>query len=503
MTACAITDHGSMYGVIEFYQKAKKEGIKPIIGCEMYVTANMHEKVSGGRERDYYHLVVLAETDEGYRNLVKLVTKAHLEGFYYKPRIDKELLRKHAKGLIALSACLGGEVSRALMSNTPQRARDIALEYQDIFGKGNFFIELQQHPHIEEQNICTPKLVALARETGIPMVATQDSHYLKSEDAHAHDVLLAVQTGSTIDDKDRLSLRHDDFSLLSPEAMAAKFQGLAEALENTAKIADRCNVNIEFGKNQLPEYPLPDGATAESYLRELCEQGLTQRYGADFTEVMRTRLEYELGVITKMGFASYFLIVQDYVNWAKQNGVITGPGRGSAAGSIVAYLLRITNIDPIKYGLLFERFLNPERVSMPDIDVDFDDARRGDVFNYVRQKYGTDHFAQVITFGTMAARGSVRDAGRALGFPYELCDRVAKLVPFNPNQGRKKGELAAAVEEVAELRQLVATNPDAKKIIEAAVQLEGVARHCSTHACAIVIAPKPLTEYLPLQKGTH
>jgi DNA polymerase-3 subunit alpha len=505
MESVAMTDHGVMYGVIEFYQKAKKAGIKPIIGCEMYVTENMHDKRpsgSGKSNGNYYHLVLLAENNTGYKNLIKLVTASHLDGFYYKPRVDKDLLRQYSKGLIALSACLGGEISRAVLSNQEEKAKKIALEYQEIFGKGNFFLEIQHHPHLEDQKIATDKIIALSRETGIPLVATQDSHYLRPEDAHAHDVLLAVQTGSQIDDKDRLTLRNDDFSLLSPKEMAEKFADIPEAIENTVRIADRCNVEIELGKTQLPEFPLPANHTADSYLRDLAYTGVTRRYGTEPLPAIVTRLDYELEVIKKTGFASYFLIVQDFVNWAKSRGIIVGPGRGSAAGSLVSYLLNITNIDPLKYDLLFERFLNPERISMPDIDLDFDDARRGEVFDYVKEKYGKDHFAQVITFGTMAARGGIRDAGRALGFSYDFCDRLAKFIPFNPNQNEKIGFLKKCLETVDELKQAYATNPDVKTVIDAAMKLEGVARHSSTHACAVVITPKELTEYLPLQRGT-
>ncbi len=505
MDSVAITDHGVMYGAIEFYQKAKKAGIKPIIGCEMYVTENMHDKrPSGGSGKsngNYYHLVLLAENNIGYKNLIKLVTASHLEGFYYKPRIDKNLLRQHHEGIIALSACLGGEISRSLLSNQYDKARRIALEYQDIFGKGNFFLEMQQHPHLEDQNLVSKKLIELSRDIGISLVASQDSHYLRSEDAHAHDVLLAVQTGNEVNDKDRLTLRNDDFSLLPSDKMAEKFAETPEAIENTIKIAERCNVEIELGKTQLPEFPLPAGYTADSYLKELAFAGLTKRYREPTPDIIK-RLDYELGVITKTGFASYFLIVQDFVNWAKGQGIIVGPGRGSAAGSIVSYLLNITSIDPLKYDLLFERFLNPERVSMPDIDLDFDDARRDEVFDYVRQKYGEDHFAQIITFGTMAARGGIRDAGRALGFSYDFCDRIAKLIPFNPNQNEKIGFLKKCVGDVEELKQAYNTNADAKTVIDAAMRLEGVARHSSTHACAVVITPKPLTEYLPLQRAT-
>ena len=507
MEALALTDHGVMYGVIEFYKKAKKAGIKPIIGCELYISeGSMHSKRSGIDDKRF-HLIVLAKNNKGYKNLIKLVSSAHLDGFYYKPRVDKELLKKHADGLIGLSACLGGELSRAFTSGNNEKAKKIALEYQDIFGKGNYFIELQQHPHIDDQNIVTPKLAKLARETGIPMVATQDSHYTHSEDAHAHDVLLAVQTGNKLDDTDRLTMKDDDFSLLSGEEMYKKFKLLGEdiakeAIENTNKIAEQCDVAIELGKTKLPHFPLPIGyESSEDYLKKLVTEGLINRYGKNITDEINKRLEYELSIIKKTGFASYFLIVQDFVNWAKQNGIIVGPGRGSAAGSLVTYLLNITNIDPLKYNLLFERFLNPERVSMPDIDIDFDDARRGEVLKYVANKYGHDHVAQIITFGTMAARGSIRDAGRALGFSYDFCDKIAKMIPLNPNQG--KSGLEKALEIVDELKHEYNINPEAKKLIDSAAKMEGVARHSSTHACAVVITPQPLTDYLPLQHGTN
>ncbi|MDO8495390.1 MAG: DNA polymerase III subunit alpha, partial [bacterium] len=503
MESLALTDHGSLYGAIEFYQRAKKVGIKPIIGCEMYICENRFDKNPSADNRNYFHLVLLAENNTGYQNLLKLVTAANLEGFYYKPRIDRELLRQHSEGLIALSACLGGEISRALLSDQYEKAKRMALEYQEIMGKGNYFLELQQHPNIEDQNLVNPRLIQLSQDTGIPLVATQDSHYLRKEDAHAHDVLLAVQTGNKVTDTNRLTLRNEDFSLLSPEDMAKKFSSTPEAIDNTQLIADRCNVEIVLGKTQLPLFALPDGHTANSFLAELCQKGLPIRYGDNIPASTLERLDYELGVIKETGFASYFLIVQDLVNWAKDRGIIVGPGRGSAAGSLVTYLLRITNIDPIKYDLIFERFLNPSRIEMPDIDLDFDDARRGEVFGYVREKYGADRFAQIITFGTMAARGSIRDAGRALGMPYDFCDKLAKLVPFNPNQGKKEGFLKQCVQDVSDLKQLYVTNNDAKAVLDAAMQLEGVARHSSTHACAVVITPEPLTNYLPLQKGTE
>lgn len=509
MDAVAITDHGVLYGAIEFYQKCKKAGIKPIIGMEAYVAENMYDKrpvsLTGqvGTKWGYSHLVLLAKNNTGYKNLIKLTTAAHLEGFYYRPRVDKSLLREHPQGLIALSGCLGGEISRALLSGNYEKARKVALEYQEIFGKGNFYLEVQKHPNLEEQNIVSHQIVRLSQDTGIPMVATQDSHYLRPEDAQAHDVLLAVQTGNQVDDKDRLTFRNDDFSLLSPEAMAKKFSEIPEAIENTALIADRCNVEIDLGKTHLPPFSLPEDKNANSYLKELCLNGARMRYGESLSKEVIERLNYELEVIVKTGFASYFLIVQDFVNWAKNQGIIVGPGRGSAAGSIVSYVLNITNVDPLKYDLYFERFLNPERISPPDIDLDFDDARRNEVFDYVRGKYGNDHFAQIITFGTMRARAAVRDAGRALGFSYDFCDRVAKLMPFNPNQNEKVGFLKKCLDDVDELRQLYQTNSDVKKLVDAAVRLEGVARHSSTHACAVVITPEPLTEYVPLQKGTN
>ena len=508
MEAMALTDHGVMYGAIEFYKKAKKAGLKPIIGCEMYMAEHsMHDKRAGIDDKRY-HLIVIAENNIGYKNLIKLVSAAHLEGFYYKPRIDKELLKKHSEGLIGLSACLGGEISKSLLSRNYEKAKKTALEYQEIFGKGNFFLEIQQHPHIEEQNFVTPELIKLSRDTGIPLVATQDSHYTRTDDSHAHDILLAVQTGNKLDDTDRLTMRDDNFSVLSGDEMYEKFKVLdtnavLESFENTNKIAERCNVEIELNKIQLPNFPLPAGYNNEDYLKKLAHDGLLRRFGSATEEKTVARLEYELGVIKQTGFASYFLIVQDFVNWAKKNGIVVGPGRGSAAGSLVSYLLGITNVNPLQYDLLFERFLNPERISMPDIDLDFDDARRDEVLEYVANKYGRDHFAQVITFGTMAARGGIRDAGRALGFSYDFCDQIAKIIPFNPNQGEKVGHLKRCLETVDELKNIYNTNPDAKTLIDAAIKLEGVARHASTHACAVVITPQPLTEYLPLQRGTN
>lgn len=507
MEAVSLTDHGVMYGAIEFYKKAKKEGVKPLIGCEIYISENgMLDKRPGVDDRRY-HLVLLAKNKVGYKNLVKIVTAAHLEGFYYKPRVDHEFLAKHSEGIICLSACLAGEVSRALFANNFDKAKKVALMYRDMFGPENYFIELQQHLNIEDQNIVTPRLIKLAQELNIPMVATQDSHYARSEDADAHDVLLAVQTGNKLDDKDRMSMRHDNFSLLSAEEMYEKFKMYGDdvvlpAFENTYKISQMCDLEIELGKTLLPHFPLPEGfSTADEYLKKLAQDGMARRYGENPDPKIQGRLDFELSVIIQTGFASYFLIVQDFVNWAKSNGIVVGPGRGSAAGSIVAYLTSITNVDPIKYNLLFERFLNPERISMPDIDLDFADTRREDVLKYVGEKYGKDHVAQVITFGTMAARGSIRDAGRALGLSYEFCDKVAKMIPDTPNQG--KNSLKDYIHTVTEIREAYSSNADVKKLIDAASKLEGVARHSSTHACAVVITPEPVVEYIPLQRGTN
>jgi len=515
MTAMALTDHGVLYGAIEFYKKATKAGIKPIIGCEMYITdTTRHDKQPAIDTDKRWHLILLAKDETGYRNLVKLVTAAHLEGFYYKPRIDRQLLRAHHEGLIALSSCLGGEISRALAAGADEKARRIATEYRDIMGPDNFYIELQQHTNMPEQNEMTPKLVTLARELGIGLVATQDSHYCSPEDAKAHDILLAVQTGNTIHDEKRFSMNQDDFSFCSGDTMWEKFASLPtdvsqEAFANTTAIADRCNLTIELGKTQLPPYALPAHYTKPfEYLRVLAYEGAKRRYGDELEPNIIERLEYELGVIKQTGFSSYFLIVQDFVNWSKQHGILVGPGRGSAAGSLVTYALNITNVDPIKYNLIFERFLNPERISMPDIDLDFADARRGEVLQYVVDKYGHDHVAQVITFGTMAARGSIRDAGRALGYTYDFCDSIAKVIPAGPipdYPGKRTGKpfLQHCVEHVDEVKQLYNTDTQAKALIDAACKLEGVARHASTHACAVVITPEPLTEYVPLQMGTN
>ncbi|PIR69461.1 MAG: DNA polymerase III subunit alpha [Candidatus Niyogibacteria bacterium CG10_big_fil_rev_8_21_14_0_10_46_36] len=494
MPALALTDHGNMYGAIEFYKKAKKAGIKPIIGIEAYIAArSMQEKVHGVDDKRY-HLILLAKNETGYQNLLKLVTLSNLEGFYYKPRIDKDALRAHSEGLIALSACLTGEISRALLAAKPDKAEALAREYQDIFGKDNFYIELSHHPnipnHVEVQN----GLKKLAKKLSIPMVATQDVHYLKKEDRQAQDILVAVQTNTKVDDEDRLTMKEDDFSLTSPEEMQAAFADTPEAITNTVKIADQVDLELHLGKIKLPHFEVPEGHTVDSYLKELAEAGLSKRFGGKPSKEAKERLAYELDIIEKTKFSSYFLIVQDFVNWAKRNGIVVGPGRGSAAGSLIAYALNITNVDPLKYDLLFERFMNPERISPPDIDIDFADTRRDEVIEYARQKYGEDHVAQIITFGTMAARAAIRDTGRALGMSYSFCDQIAKLIPFSVGM-----TLAKALKANPEFAETYKTNFEARRLVDSARKLEGVVRHASVHACGVVITKDPLSETVPLQ----
>jgi len=491
MNSLALTDHGNLYGAVEFYKAAKAAGIKPILGVEAYVAPGKHTEKNPSEK--YYHLILLAKNETGWKNLIQLVTKAHLYGFYYKPRIDKDLLREHSEGLIALSACLTGEVARSLSAGKPEQAEKVALEYEGILGKGNFYIEIGHHPGVGETVTIRDGLVQLSKKTGIPLAATQDIHYLLKTDSEYHDVLLAVQTGNKISDPDRLSLKDDDFSMTSPEEMAKFFQDIPEAVENTAKIADMCNFELKLGQIQLPKFSVPEGETANSYMRKLVEERIGKRY-SEITPAIRARVDYEISVVEKMNFADYFLIVQDFVNWAKDHGIVVGPGRGSAAGSIIAYILRITNLDPIKYDLLFERFLNPDRIQMPDIDIDFTDLRRDEVFAYLTEKYGMDRVAHIITFGTMAARAAVRDVGRAMGISYSLCDQIAKMIPFNQ-------DLEEAMESVPELKEIYKTNPDAKRILDSAKHLEGVARHASVHACGTVIGSEPLTNHLPIQRA--
>ena len=491
MKSIAITDHGVMYGVIDFYKEALKNGIKPILGCEVYTAARARFDKQPGLDTDQGHLVLLARNMEGYKNLMKVVSSGFTEGFYYKPRIDMELLEGHSAGLTALSGCLSGDVARALLQNDYKKARTTALRLDGIFGRGNFFLELQSNG-IEEQNLVNVGLIKLSKETDIPLVATNDAHYLRREDAKAHEVLLCIQTGKKITDEDRMKFSTDDFYIKSPAEMQALFKNVPEALENTVKIADSCNLELEFNKLHLPEYRVPDGSEPFEYLRRLCYEGLKQRDADGWVE----RLEYELSVIKQMGYVDYFLIVWDFIKYAKDNGIMVGPGRGSAAGSLVAYCLGITSIDPMKYSLLFERFLNPERISMPDIDIDFCYERRQEVIDYVIRKYGKDRVAQIITFGTMAARAAIRDVGRALDIPYGDVDIVAKMIPFQIGMNIDK-----ALELNHGLKKKYEDDERIKELINTARLLEGMPRHASTHAAGVVISKEPVTEYVPLQKN--
>ncbi len=490
-TSLALTDHGSLYGIIEFYQKCTAAGIKPIIGVETYVAPYGHTEKRAKIDEKNYHLILLAENDIGYKNLIKLVTKAHLDGYYYRPRVDHELLRQHAEGLIALSACLKGEVATAIVADGEKKGAEVIKKYQEIFGVNNFFLEMQDHPSLPDQQTVNTALRKLSTTTGAPLVVTADSHYLQPDDAEAQDILLCIHMKKQLDDTERMSMRSEDLSLKTEEQMRQLFPDDAGAIEQTMSIAERCNVTIQLGQVQLPHYDVPAGQTTEQFLRHLAEEGIPGRYGQE-TPVIRERLEYELAVIEKTGFAAYFLIVQDFVNWAKAQQIVVGPGRGSAAGSIVSYLLNITNVDPIKYDLLFERFLNPERIAMPDIDIDFADTRRDEVLRYVESKYGKDHVAQIITFGTMAARAAIRDVGRVLGVSYAYCDKVAKLIPMFTT-------LDQAIATVPELKDIYENDPEAKRLLDSARKLEGVARHSSRHACGVVITKEPLEQHVPLQ----
>jgi DNA polymerase-3 subunit alpha len=496
MESLALTDHGAIYGAVEFQKKAKEKGIKPIIGVELYLAfENMHQKRPNIDDKRY-HLLLLVKNKKGYENLVKLITKAHLEGFYYKPRVDEKTLFEHSEGLIHLSGCLQGKIPRLLLAKKTQEAEKLALEYQSVFGKDNFYLELQPHPNLKEQKIANEALIELAKKTKIPLVATNDSHYLRKEDAKIQDILMLINTGADPNDPERLTLKSDDFSLKSPEEMISAFKEVPEAIENTQKIVALCNFELELGKTKLPSFPLPPNLSADDYLRKLCFEGLKKR-GITETQEVKERLEKELQIIEKTGFASYFLIVQDFVNWAKQNRIVVGPGRGSVGGSLVAYLLNITEINPLKYNLLFERFLNPERAAgLPDIDLDFTDRRRDEVIDYVRQKYGAEKVAQIITFGTMAARAAIRDVGRAMQYPYSYCDKIAKIIPFGFT-------LKETLEKVAEFREIYENDLKAKELIETAMRLEGVARHASTHACGVVISKEPLDKLVPLQHPTQ
>ncbi len=491
--AVAITDHGVMYGAIHFYKACRKEGIKPIIGCEVYVSPRKHTDKIAELDRENRHLVLLCENETGYRNLMKLDSLAWTEGLYYKPRVDMEMLEKYHEGLIALSACLAGEVPRALVRNNYDEAKKIALRYREIFGANNFFLELQNHGIDEEERI-TPYLIKLSEECGVPLVATNDCHYINKEDSRLHHVLLCIQTAHTIQDKIPLGFPTDEFYLKSEEEMLSLFP--KEAVENTQKIADRCNVEIEFGKLKLPRFDVPDNKDHLEYFREECYKGLQQHYGENPEQTLIDRLEYEIATVAKMGYVDYYLIVADYVNYAKSKGIPVGIGRGSGAGSLAAYCMNITGLDPIRYDLLFERFLNPERVSMPDFDVDFCKDRRQEVIDYVIDKYGSDRVAQIAAFGTMAAKGAVRDVGRALGLPYALCDRVAKLIPSDLGMTIPK-----ALQVSGELQSLYNSNGQVKELIDTAIPLEGTPRHTTTHAAGVVITDKPVSDYVPLAKN--
>lgn len=492
MTSMAITDHGAMYGVVEFFKQAKKSGIKPILGFEAYISPRKLTDKDPQKDKSQYHLVLLAENYEGWKNIIKLCSAGFIDGYYYKPRIDHETLRQHSKGIIALSACLAGEVQSHLMDNNYEEALKTALIYREIFGENNFFLELQNHG-MKEQQAVNKDLVKMSRETGIKLVATNDVHYINKEDAYFHDILLCIQMQKTTSDEDRMKFPSDEFYLKSYEEMKELFP--EEALKNTADIAERCNVELDFNTVHLPEFKIPQGYTKTEYFREICQNGLKERY-KNVTEEIQNRLDYEIGVIEQMGYVDYFLIVWDFIKYAKDNKIMVGPGRGSAAGSLVAYSMKITNIDPMKYNLIFERFLNPDRISMPDIDVDFCYERREEVIEYVKRKYGSDRVAQIITFGTMAARGSIRDVGRALNMSYGEVDFIAKKIPMSLGM-----TISKALEVNKELNDLYESDLKVKKLINLALKVEGLPRHASTHAAGVLISKEDVTEYVPLSRN--
>ena len=492
MKAIALTDHGVMYGAVDFYKECKKNDIKPIIGCEVYVAPHSRFDKEAGRDNGYNHLILLAKNKTGYQNLSKLVSLSFVEGFYYKPRIDLEILEKYSEGLICLSACLAGSLSQAIIQGNMEKAEEIALWHKRVF-KDDYYIEIQ-HNGLRQQIMVNQKLIQLARKLDIPLVATNDAHYLKKEDSYFHEVLLCIQTGKRMSDEDRMRFETEEFYIKSPEEMADYFSEFPDAIENTVKIAEKCNYDFEFGVTKLPNYDVPEEyATHLDYFKDLCYKGIKNRYGENPSEEVMSRLEYEISVIEKMGYVDYFLIVWDYINYAKSVGIPVGPGRGSGAGSIAAYAIGITDIDPLKYGLLFERFLNPERVSMPDFDVDFCYERRGEVIEYVERKYGKDHVSQIITFGTMAARMVIRDVGRVLDYPYSETDKLAKMIPMEVHITIPK-----ALEQNREFKELYESNPSVKQLIDIAIKLEGLPRQASTHACGIVITKDPVDTYVPL-----
>ena len=492
MKAIALTDHGVMFGAASFFQECQKEGIKAIIGCEVYVAPRSRLQKEPGIDDKYYHLILLAKNKEGYQNLIKLVSISYTEGYYYKPRIDHEILEKYKDGLICLSACLAGEVNRAIMSQDMEKAKEVALWYKSVFGE-DYYLELQNNG-LPEQVIANQNLISLSRELNIPLVGTNDAHYLKKEDSYNHEILLCIQTGKKMTDTDRMHFQTDEFYVKSPEEMADYFSNVPEAVENTVKIADKCNFEFEFGVTKLPNYDVPEEfSTHAEYFRKLCNDGIKERYGENPKKEVLDRLEYETQIIEKMGYVDYYLIVWDYIHYAKSVGIPVGPGRGSGAGSIAAYAIGITDIDPLKYNLLFERFLNPERVSMPDFDVDFSDERRQEVIDYVGRKYGRDHVSQIVTFGTMSARSVIRDVGRVLDVPYGDVDKLAKMIPMEIHITIDK-----ALEENRELKELYDNDETTKKIIDIARGLEGMPRNASTHACGVVITKNPVDTYVPL-----
>ena len=492
MNSIAITDHGVMYGAIDFYKACKKEGVKPIIGCEVYVAPRSRLQKEPGIDNKYYHLILLAKNNQGYKNLSKLVSLSFIDGYYYKPRIDHEILEQYSEGLVCLSACLAGEVNQALLNGQTEKAEEVALWHKKVFGE-DYYIEIQNNG-IREQVLANQKLIQLARKLDIPLVATNDAHYLKREDAYNHEVLLCIQTGKRMSDEDRMKFDTDELYVKSPEEMLDYFSAFPDAIENTVKIAEKCNVEFEFGHTILPNYDVPEGyATHYDFLKELCDNGLKKRYGDVLSKEIQDRADYELGIIKKMGYVDYYLIVWDFIHYAKTHGIPVGPGRGSGAGSILAYAIEITDIDPIKYGLLFERFLNPERISMPDFDVDFADTRRQEVIDYVSQKYGHDHVSQIITFGTMAAKMVIRDVARVLDYPYAEADTLAKMIPNEIHITIKK-----ALEQNKELRDRYETDEQTKQILDIAMGLEGMPRQASTHACGVVITKDPVDTYVPL-----
>lgn len=497
--AAALTDHGVGYGLIEFYKAAKAAGIKPVLGCELYVANRTRFDKEARVDVKPYHLTTLAETNEGYRNLLMLITKSNLEGFYYKPRVDYGLMKVYSKGLIVLSGCIAGHLPRTILSGNEEEMHRLVESYIDIYGKDNFFLEMQDHPLLEQQGIVNKKLKELSKHYGLGLVVTCDSHYARTQDRDAHDILLCIQTGSIVSDENRMRYT-GDFSIRDVKELREVFSDTPEAIENTVKIAERCNVDFTFGVNLLPSFITPNGETADDYLKYLCKEGLKNRFeGRSVPDFYWERLEFELKTVHNMGFDAYFLIVHDFVNYAKSQKIVVGPGRGSAAGSIIAWSLRITDLDPIKHGLFFERFLNPERISMPDIDIDFADSRRDEVLDYVTKKYGRDNVAQIITFGTMAPKAAIKDVGRALGYPYAEVDKLAKTVPA-PILG-KQAPLKTSVVESVEMHDLYKNDPRAKTLLDYAMRLEGTVRHAGTHACAVVISDHPLTEYTPLQYG--